>query len=317
MFTRKRLIVGLVCAPLVIIVCLVGVKFKEVDDLNQRSRERVRQLRDQYPFESLESRLPTAPRFLREQTISKETGEQTREFENSIEQEIESWGREAILQKLHEGSVEEFVNREGFGVWRMFGAYSQSIFVNGYQKENGNWVGRNKTSIPQPSGVFSHSSKEIDLTAQGTPADSSNIFALHYRNMLHFAHPKGFGVMKDRRHVAGFQAHQFNELIEEKPWKIMRLELVGLLLEDQPRVYVTAALPRMQDIRDVPTRSPDAFETAGLEKLRGGEELFIRDMADGVRMLGAIRSAQQCIKCHGGERGALLGALSYGLQREP
>jgi hypothetical protein len=123
--------------------------------------------------------------------------------------------------------------------------------------------------------------------------------------------------VKDRGNVVGFQAHQFNDLIEEKPWRLVRLELVSLLLEDQPRVYVTPALPRMQDVCAVPTRSLDAFETAGLEKLQEGDDLFIRDMADGVRMLGAIRSARQCLTCHGGERGALLGAFTYALQFAP
>ena len=30
-------------------------------------------------------------------------------------------------------------------------------------------------------------------------------------------------------------------------------------------------------------------------------------------MLGAIRSAKQCVQCHGGQRGDLLGAFSYTL----
>ena len=97
---------------------------------------------------------------------------------------------------------------------------------------------------------------------------------------------------------------------------MLRLELVGLLLEGQPRVYVTPTLPRMQEIRERPTRSLDSFEAAGLEQLQGGDQLFTRNVVGGVRMLGAIRSAQQCIKCHDSERGALLGAFSYTLQRE-
>ncbi len=33
-------------------------------------------------------------------------------------------------------------------------------------------------------------------------------------------------------------------------------------------------------------------------------------------MLGAVRSAKQCVKCHGGSRGDLLGAFSYTLRAE-
>jgi mono/diheme cytochrome c family protein len=52
-----------------------------------------------------------------------------------------------------------------------------------------------------------------------------------------------------------------------------------------------------------------------LEKLTAGEHLFIRETSEGIRMLGAVRAVEQCIQCHGGERGDLLGAFSYSLTR--
>ena len=36
-----------------------------------------------------------------------------------------------------------------------------------------------------------------------------------------------------------------------------------------------------------------------------------------LRMLGAIRAANQCVACHAAERGQLLGAFSYTLQLQP
>ena len=48
--------------------------------------------------------------------------------------------------------------------------------------------------------------------------------------------------------------------------------------------------------------------------LRQGEDLFTS--GDGLRMLGAVYSLKQCVACHGGERGDLLGALSYRLERD-
>jgi len=47
-----------------------------------------------------------------------------------------------------------------------------------------------------------------------------------------------------------------------------------------------------------------------LATLRKGEDLYVRE----DRMLGSIRSTKQCIACHGGERGVLLGAFSYTLR---
>ena len=308
---RMRLVVA--AGMLVVLAAVGAATIQKHYDRVEQDREAIRLLREQYPFQSLEARLPPPPHH-KQDVLSNTALEQLQEFESSITGEIRSHDRDTRLQKLHEGTVEEFVAREGrFGVARIFGGYAQSVLALGHEKD-GTWIGRNKTSVPQPSSVFSLTAKEFDLVP--IPAESSGFLALHLHNTLHFANRAGFGAIRDRREVAGFQSHQFNELIEEKPWKILRIELVGLLVEDRPRVYVTAELPRMQDIRGVPSRALDAFESAGLEKLYAGDALFVRQRAEGVRMLGPIRSAEQCVACHGGKRGELLGAFSYGLRRE-
>ena len=82
--------------------------------------------------------------------------------------------------------------------------------------------------------------------------------------------------------------------------------------QDPKYNYRSDKLPRMDELKDAPTRPPDEFEAAALEKLRAGADLHVGD--DGTRFLGAVRSAKQCVECHGGERGALLGAFSYRLR---
>jgi len=46
---------------------------------------------------------------------------------------------------------------------------------------------------------------------------------------------------------------------------------------------------------------------------------MVRDVknVNQVRMVGAIRMAETCMKCHEGKRGDLLGAFSYDLVRDP
>jgi hypothetical protein len=133
--------------------------------------------------------------------------------------------------------------------------------------------------------------------------------------VIDFVNPKGFGFIKDRRHVAGFQEHQFSRQPDPtQGWALRTLDLVGLVVHEGPVAYVSANLPRMDELRKAPTRPLDPFETAGLAALRRGEDLFVRDTTDGRRrVLGAIRSGKQCLSCHGGERGELLGAFSYTL----
>src|SRR5262249_8974349 len=133
---------------------------------------------------------------------------------------------------------------------------------------------------------------------------------------------RGFGYVKDRDHVAGFQAHQFSKVpkFREVPrpperWEVRRLDLVGLLLHSEPVVYISSHLPRMDELREVPTRPLNDFEGAALEQLRRGEDLVVGATEDELRMLGSVRSSSQCLKCHEGERGDLLGAFSYTLRR--
>jgi hypothetical protein len=137
-------------------------------------------------------------------------------------------------------------------------------------------------------------------------------------SIINFANPFSFGYVRDRRHVAGFESHQFSEVPKPpEQWKLQTVELVSLLLHDEPLVYVSDRLPSMSHADDLPSRPLNEFEDFGLHALRNGDDLFTSREADGVRMLGAIRSAKQCAVCHGGSRGDLLGAFSYRLGLDP
>src|SRR5262249_61836230 len=99
-------------------------------------------------------------------------------------------------------------------------------------------------------------------------------------------------------------------------WAVERLELVGLLKYEEPVVYLSDYLPRMDELRDAPTRPLDAFEQEALAALRGGQDLMVQDGPDRMRMLGSLRAAKQCLRCHRVEHGELLGAFSYRLVPE-
>jgi hypothetical protein len=136
-------------------------------------------------------------------------------------------------------------------------------------------------------------------------------------SILDFVNPRGFGYFKDRRHVTGFETHRFSQVpASANRWKVQTLELVSLLLHDEPEVYVSSHLPRMDRLQGVPTRPLDRFEEFGLDALRHGEDIFTTKVVEGARMLGAVRSTRQCVDCHGGETGALLGAFSYTLRSD-
>lgn len=47
-------------------------------------------------------------------------------------------------------------------------------------------------------------------------------------SILDFVNPRGFGYFKDRRHVAGFEAHRSRRVpMPANRWKVQILELMG------------------------------------------------------------------------------------------
>lgn len=213
-------------------------------------------------------------------------------------------GRSGALHIIHESRVGLFFQAAGFGIARM------PVVMPREEHFGPDFT----LPVPQPEGY------EPNAVSLGDemPADPQQPFAkLHTNSLLDFVNPDGWGYVKSRSEVAGFRPHRFSKV--PKPverWEVRRVELVGLLLHEKPAVYVSEHLPRMDELTGAKTREPDSFETEGLRAIRGEDDLFTRGDENAVRMVGAIRSVQQCVECHGGNRGDLLGAFSYRLRRE-
>ncbi len=270
-------------------------------------------LREQFPYVSMAERLPA--RNAPAAPLAAATSKQLDRFEELIEAAgTEGWEKQRLdgLRQLHEEAVETFLNQQGFGYARMPRTVSEWVLKAGLREE---------PPVPQPAPRSTDPWTDRALQAapgKSEPKPDPEWLGMHLKGAADFVHPKGFGYFKDRRHVAGFQPHQFSKPPEPpQRWALKTLDLVGLVVHDEPVAYISANLPRMDELRKAPTRPLDAFEAAGLAALSRGDDLFVRDTADGRRrMLGAVRSVTQCLSCHGGERGELLGAFSYTLAPE-
>ena len=209
--------------------------------------------------------------------------------------------REIQLEKLHEHVVGLFINSPGFGVARMFNPSESGLAQACRREPVPSQPGTRFTSMWSP-GDFKPLPDDNEAPLGQMLADS----------ILDFVNPRDFGYFKDRRHVAGFETHRFSQVpTSENRWKVQTLELVSLLLHDDPEVYVSSHLPRMNRLHDVPTRPLDRFESLALNELRQGDDLFTTQGKEGVSpMPGAVRSTKQCVSCHGGERAAP-GGVSY------
>jgi hypothetical protein len=273
------------------VVAYAVVGWLSYDEYRNKERDFDR-LRADNPFESIEGRLPanvppSTPG--NQETIAR------------LEGEID-WHRGTRsyqLKQLHEQAVATFVNRPGFGATRMMPEW----YVSGTELAP-------LPDAPQPD--YFHPAEPV--AKEFRRPDAKALGNLHEAGYLDFVNPAGFGYVKDRRHVAGFQSHGFSKVpgpVEK--WEVARLELVGLLMHEKPVVYQSQKLPRMDELKDAPTRPLDSFEETALASLRKGEDLHVSE-DDPARFLGAVRSTKQCVECHGGERGALLGAFSYRLR---
>jgi hypothetical protein len=230
--------------------------------------------------------------------------------------------RIAALEQLHNATYRDFISRPGFGIGRI-----RSLRLD--------------PRLPQLSDIDLPPRKavELPLAIEGTvrqvgPELLSDVHRLAERDFLLRAR---IGYIRSRDEVAGFESHGFGNLnghllgidtyaswilgrpaaaVEEaRPshWQVIRLELVGLLRHDEPRVYLSRELPRMDQLADASNRALDDFESGALPKIRSEENVVMDIAHDQIKMLGAIRAGNDCLQCHEGERGQLLGAFSYEL----
>lgn len=268
-------------------------------------------LQQLYPYVSMEQRLPVPRAAYRGEALSSEGKERLAQFEvrPGIQgAEFPFGGRTRFFEELHERTVQTFVNSTGFGVGRMR-----------WDPDHRDWpVDPIPQPFPRPASGWSAGARATQPPILEEATSAQDLREMHAENVVDFVDARGFGFFKDRRHVAGFVPHRFRYLSRSKPeWKLQTLDLVGLVVHDSPVAYVSANLPRMDELRDAPTRPLDEFETTALKAIQRGEDLFLRETQEERRLLGSIRSAKQCVNCHGGRRGDLLGAFSYTFAARP
>ena len=120
--------------------------------------------------------------------------------------------------------------------------------------------------------------------------------------------------------------------VVERIWNLKEMLLIGIVKHETPVVYLGGAgeshnVVKTRDTRPpvpppseprargkAPSRPTDAFESAALAELRKGTELSASTTPAETRLVGAIRARADCIACHDGGVGALLGAFTYRLE---
>jgi hypothetical protein len=295
---------GIVCVRL----------FVAVEDNKALARE--------YPYESLADRLAYEAKHSLAPPSASASPARLQEYENllgnKISMDLEMRMRAKSLRFIHASFLKQFVRSPGFGIARVPVVPSRESLSPA-----------EPVSIAQPKAASAVALRASDsqnpepLNAQAVDVHDAGLASVHNRSIIDFVNARGFGDALDRYQVAGFQAHQFHErpdfpsIADGKPrWTLERLDLVSLLKHDKSCAYVSEHLPRMDELRDAPTRPLDRFEQKALAALQGGEDIMVSAGPGPIHMLGAIRALNECVVCHDARRGELLGAFSYVLRRE-
>jgi hypothetical protein len=292
--TPQRFTLTLGVLALVAYAFFMVSKYKKLEQLHA--------LRAKYPKMSLESRLRFDDDTQRKAdgagALSQNLQVNLRlsAFETRDLPEEDLW-RVSALSRLHSEFYEHFIAAEGFGPARMAGMYAPNAKYFAFERR------------PRPLPIAL--GDEIATEADGEE--------LHDKIMADLFNKEGFGKVVGLKRAIGFEPHGPTDLKQEigttiedaATWQLTRLELVSLLRHDEPRVYVAETIPLMNELAAVPHRALNEFEATALPQIETERDTVIEETPDGARMLGAVRAGNDCLQCHNGPRGKLLGAFSY------
>jgi hypothetical protein len=242
--------------------------------------------------------------------------------------------RRESLKALHSKEADEFVKRPGNGLERMPRPSVRFLTL-------GNAPTLPLGTVSYPESVLA-SDPKATLPPKNDPKGHAasgadrlpsleSLIGLHGTSNWNFVSPDSLGYAKDGK-VAGFDPHKFRyephlhdlKLLKHDPkeaaqehWVLKKLELVSLLKHDKPLVYVSDELPKMENLKNAPTRPLDGFETVALKQLQAGEDVVTDASLNRIRMLGSLRANKGCLECHTAQRGQLLGVFTYEILRDP
>ncbi len=151
---------------------------------------------------------------------------------------------------------------------------------------------------------------------------SRELLRMHDDFVLAFVDSAGFGRMRITPMMRTMQDYRTRG--ERSLW-VENVELVGIAKHDPPVVFASPFMGFQHVEGDQPAsprgdrgRPPTADERAALRALARGERLVVEAQGDGLRAIGAIRAADECLGCHRKARaGDMLGALIYRLRPAP
>jgi hypothetical protein len=181
------------------------------------------------------------------------------------------------------------------------------------KRENGRYYERvlkgrkGGTSLPKPAEPMPPTyCRSIECAPKHTNG-TAGLYGVHGPTVHLFENSSGFGSWR-------MEFFKNDRGVWVASPAIDRVELVSLLTDDEPSVYVLDEMATPPLARQAKRRPLDEFERLGLDAVRRGEELVWTREAP-TRMFGAICAKAVCLHCHANAKeGDLLGAFTYYLK---
>src|SRR5262249_37432981 len=140
---------------------------------------------------------------------SGETLAHMRELERKVNDLGEFDNRRSMLRRLHDDSVNSFINSPGFGANRQI-----------LPSEKNLQIPPNSAKVPIPSpGTPGMVVSESEISTPGN-VPTSLFREMHLDSVVDFVNVPGFGWILDRNKVAGFLPHRFSKAPQLNTWKV-------------------------------------------------------------------------------------------------
>ncbi len=264
-----------------------------------------------YPVVDLDGRLKYEDDALRQFT----TDELAMQLETTLAREETLYDslkpyRVSYLKYLHEQVTDEFIARNGFGVYR-------APVIRDDE--------RLALSIPMIPMAARHEAKNAGSKSGVTSDELLPAFEqMNQHTVRDFVRPASIGYQPDFRQFAAFLPHHLTQhphIVDSSKdttladWQFTNVELVSMWKYALPMAYISSSLPRLDLLSAAETRPLTEFERTGLEQLESSVDIVISGDDYHIVAIGAIRARSECLSCHSVKRGDMLGAFSYRFDR--
>jgi hypothetical protein len=139
----------------------------------------------------------------------------------------------------------------------------------------------------------------------------SSDYDLHAYFVDRFLESPGNGISRVMQDPMALQDSMRLRITSRDTYELESLDLIGIGKHPAPVGFLGRRHQTVSMNRE--TRALTAFEEKAVAELKAGEDVASETGRTGRVVVGALRAREDCLKCHGGNPGDVLGALSYRL----